>query len=117
MVRRNDDVVLFNELLVNYGHNKITYVENLRFHGTVLAIPVSVGYQFILAGRCYLFDVPHAKSVLGGRVTRRSEYQKSHIKNRQNSNWRMKTLYLSHLYRESLNRTDVMTLCNNSNPY
>ena len=33
VVRRNDSIVLFNEVLINYGHNKITYVENLRFHG------------------------------------------------------------------------------------
>lgn len=33
LLRRNDSVALFNEILVNYGHNKITFIENLRFHG------------------------------------------------------------------------------------
>ena len=33
MVKRNDSITLFNEKLINYGHNKITFVENLRFHG------------------------------------------------------------------------------------
>ena len=33
MVKRNDNLTVFNEILIDYGHNKITYVENLRFHG------------------------------------------------------------------------------------
>lgn len=33
IVKRNDSIALFNEILINYGHNKITFVENLRFHG------------------------------------------------------------------------------------
>ena len=33
LVKRDDNVTVFNEILINYGHNKITYIENLRFHG------------------------------------------------------------------------------------
>ncbi|OAO13755.1 glycosyltransferase-like protein LARGE2-like protein [Blastocystis sp. ATCC 50177/Nand II] len=97
VVRRNDSIVLFNEVLINYGHNKITYVENLRFHG----------YRFVLAGRCFIFDIPHTKS----------DYQKQHTIERTNANWQAKTTYLRHLYVESLKRNDVMTLCDKSNPY
>ena len=33
VVKRDDTIALYNEILINYGHNKITFVENLRFHG------------------------------------------------------------------------------------
>lgn len=78
---------------------------------------VSIGYRFVLAGRCFIFDIPHTKSELEAFVTTRSDYQKQHTIERTNANWRAKTTYLRHLYVESLKRNDVMTLCDKSNPY
>ena len=59
LLRRNDSVALFNEILVNYGHNKITFIENLRFHG-MFFLTLQAEYTFVLAGKVFAFDVPHS---------------------------------------------------------
>jgi len=48
-VARNDSIALFNEAFINYGFNKISYVETLRREE----------YRFILAGKVFAFDLPH----------------------------------------------------------
>ena len=49
LVYRNDSITLFNEAFINYGFNKISYVETLRREE----------YRLILAGMIYAFDLPH----------------------------------------------------------
>lgn len=49
MVYRNDSMTLFNERFINYGFNKISFVEMLRMEE----------YRFILAGKVFAFDLPH----------------------------------------------------------
>lgn len=49
MVYRNDSITRFNERFINYGFNKISYVETLRRYE----------YRFVLAGRVFAFDLPH----------------------------------------------------------
>lgn len=49
LVRRNDSLTVFNEAFINYGFNKISFVELLRREE----------YRFILAGKVFAFDLPH----------------------------------------------------------
>ena len=49
MVKRRDNITDYLEDLINYGFNKITYIENLRYRG----------YRFIIAGEMFAFDLPH----------------------------------------------------------
>ena len=49
LVYRNDSITRFNERFINYGFNKISYVETLRRYE----------YRFILAGKVFAFDLPH----------------------------------------------------------
>ncbi|KNB42772.1 glycosyltransferase-like protein [Blastocystis sp. subtype 4] len=45
---------LFNEELINYGQNKITYVETLRLNG----------FKFVIASRMFAYDLPHSPFVI-----------------------------------------------------
>ena len=49
MVKRHDGVTEYYEQLINYGYNKIAYIENLRFRG----------WRFVIAGNMFAFDLPH----------------------------------------------------------
>ncbi|KAK8789278.1 hypothetical protein WA588_001163, partial [Blastocystis sp. NMH] len=53
VVRRDQSMPLFDEAFVDYGMNKIVYVESLRL----------MGYHFVLAGRVFGYDLPHSPSV------------------------------------------------------
>ncbi|KAK8791338.1 hypothetical protein WA171_002285 [Blastocystis sp. BT1] len=53
MVKRRDNITDYLEDLINYGFNKITYIENLRYRG----------YRFIIAGEMFAFDLPHHPSI------------------------------------------------------
>lgn len=117
LVKRDDNLTVFNEVLINYGHNKITYIENLRFHGRNGWFHYNVEYQFYLLGGVFAFDIPHSPYLLNIRIMCRSQFQKTHVKQVTTENWYAKTNYLSVLYKESLSRSHVMTLCDKSNPY
>ena len=49
LVYRNDSVTEFVEKYINYGFNKISYVETIRREE----------YRFVLAGKIFAFDLPH----------------------------------------------------------
>ena len=49
MVKRDDKSIFFHEKFINYGYNKISYVEKLRLSG----------YSFYLASNVFAFDLPH----------------------------------------------------------
>ena len=49
VIRRHELTPLFHPYFINYGFNKISYVETLR----------KEEYRFVLAGDMYAFDLPH----------------------------------------------------------
>ena len=49
MVQRDDTITVFYDEFINYGFNKITYVEKLRYSN----------FSFYLASKLYAFDLPH----------------------------------------------------------
>ena len=49
LVYRNDSVTEFVEKFINYGFNKISYVETIRREE----------YRFALAGKVFAFDLLH----------------------------------------------------------
>ncbi|OAO13424.1 hypothetical protein AV274_4892, partial [Blastocystis sp. ATCC 50177/Nand II] len=67
LVRRNDSIAHFHESFINYGFNKISYVESIRRHG----------YTFYLASKMYAFDLPHLPS----------RFQKSHVQSTRSGNY------------------------------
>ena len=59
MVKRRDNITDYLEDLVNYGYNKITYIENLRSRGLLWCVHSLSGYRFVIAGKMFAFDLPH----------------------------------------------------------
>ena len=49
MVIRRDGVTDYYEELINFGFNKISYIETLR----------NLGYRFIIMRNAFAFDLPH----------------------------------------------------------
>ena len=54
MVKRSNHLPLFDERFVNYGKNKISWIEHLRYDG----------YAFAVLGGAYAIDIPHPMYVL-----------------------------------------------------
>lgn len=91
LVKRNDSVTYFNERFINYGFNKISYVETLRLEG----------YHFYLAGRMFAFDLPHAPS----------KYQKSHVSKLGQGNYITNSIYMQRLKVRTRGRQNVLPIC------
>lgn len=53
MVRKSPMMPLFDERFVNYGYNKVQWLEHLRF----------VGYDFQILTKGFAVDIPHRKYV------------------------------------------------------
>ena len=49
IVKYTNHTTVYDEKYINYGFNKISYVETLRL----------TGYSFYLASRMFAFDLPH----------------------------------------------------------
>ena len=49
MVRLSPDLPLFDDRFVNYGYNKVEYVENLR----------QAGVSFFILNQAFAMDFPH----------------------------------------------------------
>ena len=49
MVRLYPDLPLFDDRFVNYGYNKVEYVENLR----------QAGFSFFILNQAFAMDFPH----------------------------------------------------------
>ena len=76
MVRRSPSLPLFDERFINYGYNKVQWVEHLRW----------IGYQFALIIQSFAVDVPHPPS----------EYAKSWSKQweaKENANITMRKVF------------------------
>lgn len=54
MVRRTDVLPLFDERFINYGFNKVQWIENLRY----------LGYEFSVLSHAFAVDIPHSLYVL-----------------------------------------------------
>lgn len=91
LVARNDSIALFNEAFINYGFNKISYVETLRREE----------YRFILAGKVFAFDLPHLPS----------RFQKSHVTNTQSGNYMTNYYYMQRLVKRTKNNTHILKVC------
>ena len=50
MVRRSEKLPLFDERFINYGFNKVQWIEHLRY----------LGYEYYILSRSFAFDIPHA---------------------------------------------------------
>ena len=49
MVRRTEALPMLNENFINYGFNKVEWIENLRY----------LGYEFYILSQSFAIDVPH----------------------------------------------------------
>ena len=49
MVKRSSHLPLFDERFVNYGKDKISWIETLRY----------MGYQFAILKNSFVIDIPH----------------------------------------------------------
>ena len=49
MVRRFEKLPFFDERFINYGHNKIQWIEHLRYSG----------FEFNVLSHSYAVDIPH----------------------------------------------------------
>ena len=50
MVRKTPDLPLFDERFINYGFNKVEWIENLRY----------LGYEYHVLSQVYAIDIPHS---------------------------------------------------------
>lgn len=50
MVKRTASLPLFDERFINYGFNKVQWIENLRY----------MGYEFSVLSHAYAIDIPHS---------------------------------------------------------
>ena len=50
MVRKTPDLPLFDERFINYGFNKVEWIENLRY----------LGYESHVLSQAYAIDIPHS---------------------------------------------------------
>lgn len=50
MVRKTPDLPLFDERFINYGFNKVEWIENLRY----------LGYEYHVLSQAYAIDIPHS---------------------------------------------------------
>lgn len=101
LVRRNDSLTAFHEVFINYGFNKISFVEMLRREE----------YRFVLAGKVFAFDLPHLPYRLKKRVTISSRYQKSHATNTKSGNYLTNYYYTQGLLKRTKNHTHILPLC------
>ena len=49
MVRRTEILPLFDERFINYGFNKVQWIENLRY----------LGFEFSVLSQAFAVDIPH----------------------------------------------------------
>lgn len=56
MVKRSAHLPRFDERFINYGYNKVQWLEHLRW----------IGFDFQILTRGFAVDVPHAQCVFEG---------------------------------------------------
>ena len=50
MVKRSSILPQFDERFINYGFNKVEFIENLRY----------LGFEFSVLTQSYAIDIPHS---------------------------------------------------------
>ena len=50
MVKRSSSLPYFDERFINYGFNKVQWIENMRY----------LGYEFYVLAQAYAVDIPHS---------------------------------------------------------
>ena len=98
---RNDSITKFNEAFINYGFNKISYVETLRREE----------YRFVLAGDMYAFDLPHLPYWLISFSICSSSLQKSHATNTKSGNYMVNYYYTQALVKRTKNNKHILKTC------
>lgn len=68
-LRYYPDMLLFDERFVNYGCNKVQFVDQLRL----------MGYDFYLLTRSFAMDLVHHESFCGMAFTISSSFRKSYL--------------------------------------
>ena len=76
MARRSTHLPLFDERFINYGYNKVQWIEHLRW----------LGYQFAVMAHSFAVDIPHPPSNYANTWSKLWE-----VKN--NPNITMRTVY------------------------
>ncbi|CBK23214.2 uncharacterized protein [Blastocystis hominis] len=67
MVHRTESLPLFDERFINYGFNKVQWIENLRYFG----------YEFYVLSHAYAVDIPHSLS--GYAMEYRNEFKSKSV--------------------------------------
>ena len=96
MVRRTEHLPLFDERFINYGFNKVQWIEHLRY----------LGYEFSVLSQAFAIDIPHPSWELAGTVTGRSGYAKEYSKGFKERNVEMLQLYRRFLFELRENHPD-----------
>ncbi|KAK8796405.1 hypothetical protein WA588_000540 [Blastocystis sp. NMH] len=86
MVRRTEQLPLFDERFINYGFNKVQWIENLRY----------LGFEFSVLSQAFAVDIPHSSS----------GYAKDYSKEFKERNVEMLHLYRRFLYELRTNSRD-----------
>ena len=69
MLKYSKEMLLFDERCVDYGCNKVQYVDHLRL----------IGYEFYLLGRSFAMDLVHHECVSGLLLIFSSSYRKWYL--------------------------------------
>ena len=96
MARRFEKTPLFDERFINYGHNKIQWIEHLRY----------AGFEFNVLSHSYAVDIPHQSSSTCCCMTDRSQYSKTHLQELHSGKARTAWLYREFLYEIRHNERD-----------
>lgn len=54
MVRKSESMPMFDERFINYGYNKVQWLEHLRY----------MGYDFQILTNGFAVDIPHGRLLL-----------------------------------------------------
>ena len=88
MVKRWEGLPLFDERFINYGFNKVQWIEHLRY----------LGFEFHVLAQSYAVDMPHSLSLCCAVLIPRSNYAKQYNAGFKTNNVEMLTLYRRFLY-------------------
>lgn len=111
LVKRNDSVTYFNERFINYGFNKISYVETLRLEGIVHFSWIKNRLSFLFSGTDVCFWSSACSVFLLFAMIIRSKYQKSHVSKLGQGNYITNSIYMQRLKVRTRGRQNVLPIC------
>lgn len=103
MVKRSEYLPRFDERFINYGFNKVQWIEHLRY----------LGYEFSILAQSYAVDMPHSLCAVERGLKGRSDYAKKYNAGFKRNHVDMLTLYRRFLYdlRQSEKDESRILLC------